>query len=160
MFLRLKTKYALNRQLFKICITNNLYFIINLYLKFVSWSKNIQSIELFSYMNLYFKNIFNISIFFLSQFQLYFIIVIFLQKQKNFLISVESLFFNFWWLERENSEMLGIFYEIKIDTRNLLLEYFNFFHPILHIFPSYGFFEYFFNHSRGLFMHYFNSLQL
>ncbi len=57
----------------------------------------------------------------------------------------DKIFFNYWWLEREIGELLGVFFEHKDDTRNLLLEYTNIFKPFLHFFPSYGLFELFYN---------------
>lgn len=63
----------------------------------------------------------------------------------NNVFSIENLFFNFWWLEREVSEMHGIVFLFKYDTRNLLLEYFNIFKPLKKQFPSYGLTEVYFN---------------
>ena len=39
------------------------------------------------------------------------------------LSSVDSLFKNANWLEREFSEMYGVFFNFKTDTRKLLLDY-------------------------------------
>ena len=60
-------------------------------------------------------------------------------------VSVENLYFNFWWLEREVAEMHGIVFLFKYDTRNLLLEYFNIFKPLKKQFPSFGLIEVYFN---------------
>ena len=59
--------------------------------------------------------------------------------------SLDNLFFNCWWLEREVSEMLGYRFYYKKDSRNLLLEYTNVFKPMLKFFPVIGFFELFFS---------------
>lgn len=61
------------------------------------------------------------------------------------LASLDNLFDNLWWLEREASESYGIFFEFKEDHRNLLLEYLNVFRPGLRTFPSSGIFEVFFH---------------
>jgi NADH:ubiquinone oxidoreductase subunit C len=64
---------------------------------------------------------------------------------KNFQISLDNLYYNFWWLEREVSEMHGIIFLFKFDTRNLLLEYFSIFKPLKKQFPSFGLVEIYFN---------------
>lgn len=70
-------------------------------------------------------------------------------------VSLDKVFFNYWWLEREVGEMIGVFFEYKEDTRNLLLEYMNIFRPLLKLFPVCGVLELFFDtvaqtiHHRG-----------
>nr|YP_011027853.1 NADH dehydrogenase subunit 9 [Euplotes cristatus]UPM52063.1 NADH dehydrogenase subunit 9 [Euplotes cristatus] len=59
--------------------------------------------------------------------------------------TIDNLFDAAWWLEREASEGVGIFFLFKEDGRNLLLEYSNVFKPLLREFPSFGFFELTFN---------------
>lgn len=59
--------------------------------------------------------------------------------------SQDKVFFNYWWLEREIGEMVGVFFEHKEDTRNLLLEYMNVFRPLLKLFPVCGVLELFFD---------------
>lgn len=75
-------------------------------------------------------------------------------------ISAEPLFFNFWWLEREVFEMSGVYFFNKVDSRNLLMEYFNFFNPLIRNFPVVGYTEVFFNPSRGLLSHIPATLQI
>ena len=59
--------------------------------------------------------------------------------------SIETLFFNSNWLEREVAEMTGIFFSNKLDSRNLLLMYGDVFSPLLKYFSSVGLYEYFYN---------------
>jgi NADH:ubiquinone oxidoreductase subunit C len=74
--------------------------------------------------------------------------------------SVASLFSNYWWLERESSELLGVNFEFKYDSRNLLLEYTNVLKPLSRFFPSVGFFEFFFNCLLSRLVSYYPSLQV
>ena len=55
--------------------------------------------------------------------------------------TIEDLFYNANWAEREVSEMSGLFFSSKNDTRNLLMPYGEFFHPLKKISPSIGLFE-------------------
>lgn len=59
--------------------------------------------------------------------------------------TVEDIFYNANWLEREVSEMFGIFFYKKLDTRNLLLEYNTMNHPFLKNFSCEGNFEIYYN---------------
>jgi len=52
--------------------------------------------------------------------------------------SIDVLFKNCNWLERETSEMYGINFLFKQDTRKLLLDYSKIEHPMLKDFPSEG----------------------
>ena len=52
--------------------------------------------------------------------------------------SIDRLFSNANWLERETSEMYGIHYKWKTDTRKLLLDYSKIEHPMLKEFQSEG----------------------
>lgn len=53
--------------------------------------------------------------------------------------SIESLFYNASWLERETSEMYGIAFNFKKDIRNLLLDYSKNEYPLLKDFPVEGY---------------------
>ena len=59
--------------------------------------------------------------------------------------SIESIFFNSNWLEREVSEMYGVYFFQKNDCRNLLLNYSSFENPMLKDFPCEGFQEIYYN---------------
>ena len=52
--------------------------------------------------------------------------------------SVDGIFKNCNWLEREISEMYGLHFEFKTDSRKLLLDYSKIEHPMLKDFPSEG----------------------
>lgn len=54
------------------------------------------------------------------------------------IFSIDTLFKNCNWLERETSEMYGINFLFKQDTRKLLLDYSKIEHPMLKNFPSEG----------------------
>lgn len=55
--------------------------------------------------------------------------------------SIEKLFKNANWLEREASEMYGLNFFFKKDTRTLLLDYSKNEHPMLKEYPSEGYGE-------------------
>lgn len=57
------------------------------------------------------------------------------------LVSIDSIFLNANWLERELSEMYGVFYCKKLDQRNLLLDYTFLDSPMRKSFPSVGYEE-------------------
>lgn len=56
----------------------------------------------------------------------------------NTISSVDRLFKNCNWLEREASEMYGVIFIGKMDSRKLLLDYSKIEHPMLKDFPSEG----------------------
>lgn len=74
--------------------------------------------------------------------------------------TLEKLFFNFWWMEREVSELYGIYFYYKQDNRNLLTEYFNTLKPMLRKFPSVGLFEIFYDSYKKTTIHNYISLQI
>lgn len=59
--------------------------------------------------------------------------------------SITELFLNANWLEREASELSGVFYLLKKDTRNLMLPYGDSSFPFKKSFPSIGYRELFYN---------------
>lgn len=63
----------------------------------------------------------------------------------NKINSIANLFNNAQWVERELSEMFGIFFLRKLDSRNLLLDYSYFGYPLLKVFPVTGNVEIYFN---------------
>ncbi len=67
------------------------------------------------------------------------------QKQVKKIPSVDRYFLNANWLERESSEMYGVFFFFKRDTRKLLLDYSKVENPLLKDFPSEGFYNVFYN---------------
>lgn len=140
---------SVGRVVIKALVPVNYYKPLMLFLCFSTFLKYAQSLDFF-----FFKNIVNlkttaVSIFFLTHTKSYFILLTFLKFNSAVnsprFFSIDSFFFNFWWLEREASEMSGIFFINKFDKRNLLLEYLNYFKPMDRMFPAYGVYEVFFS---------------
>ena len=65
--------------------------------------------------------------------------------KKNPTHSVEKLYKNANWIERETSEMFGVNFKHKKDIRKLLTDYSNFENPLLKSYPCEGFFDVFYN---------------
>lgn len=68
-----------------------------------------------------------------------------LNTKKINLYSLDKIYKNANWLERETSEMYGVLYYWKNDSRKLLLEYSKVEYPLLKDFPSEGVQDVFFN---------------
>lgn len=64
-------------------------------------------------------------------------IIFFFPKTKQ-LNSVDSVYPSACWLERELSEMFGVYFNSKVDSRNLLLDYSLNENPLLKAYPSVG----------------------
>ncbi len=64
---------------------------------------------------------------------------------KSYIWSVDKIFLNANWLERETSEMYGILFYWKNDLRKLLLDYSKIENPLLKDFPSEGITDVFFS---------------
>lgn len=75
--------------------------------------------------------------------------LIFLINLKNnfkpYMYSIDKIFPNANWLERETSEMYGILYYFKSDVRKLLLDYSKIENPLLKDFSSEGIQDVFYN---------------
>lgn len=54
---------------------------------------------------------------------------------------MESLFRNLRWLEREAAELLGLFFEAKVDRRSLFTPPYLYTAPLRKAFPTGGFYE-------------------
>lgn len=67
-----------------------------------------------------------------------FTLFIILNKLSKSLDSIDRIYSNANWLERETSEMYGINYKWKLDTRKLLLDYSKIEHPLLKEYQSEG----------------------
>lgn len=59
--------------------------------------------------------------------------------------TIDNIYYNSSWLERENSEMYGINYINKKDNRSLLLDYSRNEYPMLKDFPTEGYDEIYFD---------------
>lgn len=69
----------------------------------------------------------------------------YINNNYNYISSIDSIYKSAGWVERETSEMYGIHYINKRDTRKLLLDYSKSEYPLLKDFPSEGLQEVFFN---------------
>lgn len=86
--------------------------------------------------------IFNIYYFYLTKIRLTFILT---SNSTNNITSIENLYKNANWLERETSEMFGINYIFKKDQRILLLDYSKSENPLLKDFPTEGYMDIYYN---------------
>jgi len=68
-----------------------------------------------------------------------------LTSQTNLVQSISPLYLNANWAEREFSEMFGVVFKNKNDSRKLLLDYSFVGFPLLKTFSLTGYFELFFN---------------
>jgi len=64
---------------------------------------------------------------------------------KSHFQSIDLVYNNAGWIERETSEMFGINYSFKKDLRKLLLDYSTLENHLLKLYPSEGFFDVFYN---------------
>ena len=64
---------------------------------------------------------------------------------KHYINSIDKIYKNANWLERETSEMYGLLYYWKSDTRKLLLDYAKMENPMLKDFPCEGIQDVFYN---------------
>lgn len=158
-------------------ITNQIYlYYLSLHLKLSTIFYSTQLVDLFAYdlptnLNLPFLNKHNFSKISLLNnsvlvynfhsilFQQRFFIFILNTPQTNInknsinwtsLNSITELFFNANWLEREMSELHGIFFSGKKDLRNLMLQYGDTSAPLQKAFPSIGVREIFYDSTTDL----------
>lgn len=134
--------YAINIFLKKELFLNNITLIENSAID----TKNYNSIDNYS-INKYFKD--NNTILFYNYYN-YFCknkITLFIITNRLFksIDSIDRLFPNANWLERETSEMYGINFKWKMDTRKLLLDYSKIENPLLKDFQSEGLQDVFYN---------------
>ncbi len=108
-----------------------------------AYNLNYKSIKNDSKMHLYNQNL-NILVKIFNQWIYNFNYVLFTTVKKS-INSVETLFLNSIWLEREYSELNGIYILNKNDNRNLLLQYNDSTNPLVKSFQVVGFFELFYN---------------
>lgn len=153
-------------------ITETNFYYLSLHLKLSSLFYSTQLIDIFSYELPFNKNISNKenkislinnslivynfhSILFQQRF---FVFVVSNSKQNikknninwNSLNSITELFLNANWLEREVSELHGIFFSNKKDLRNLMLTYGDTSAPLRKSFPSIGIKEVFYDSVSDL----------
>lgn len=135
-------------------------------LRFSSILQYCQSLDFFSYNSSLVNNTTAVYLFFLKPFFNYINLFSLSLKTKikyfknYYTFSVTSIFSNYWWLEREAAELTDILFFNKFDNRNLLLEYFILFKPMLRTFPSFGIYELFYDTFNFNLIHSKPSLQL
>lgn len=107
---------------------------------------NQNDLNKFSLENFFFKNkllvFYNYYNYYLRSKITLFIILNNISKSMD---SIDRIFSNANWLERETSEMYGVHYKWKIDTRKLLLDYSKIENPMLKEFQSEGVQDAFYN---------------
>jgi len=99
-------------------------------------------------LNIFFKNnkILNFYLYYFFNLKLKILFLINLKNNyKPYLYSIDKIFLNANWLERETSEMYGILYYFKYDMRKLLLDYSKLENPMLKDFSSEGIQDVFYN---------------
>lgn len=67
------------------------------------------------------------------------------ELNNNSYVSIDKIYNNANWIERETSEMYNILYYFKNDTRRLLLDYSKVENPLMKNYPSAGYVELFYN---------------
>ena len=106
----------------------------------LKYSKILPKIDTILVDNRFF--VFNIYYLYLTKIRLTFILN---SNGTNNITSIENLYKNANWLERETSEMFGINYTLKKDQRILLLDYSKSENPLLKDFPTEGYMDIYYN---------------
>ena len=130
-------------------VTANKYYWFFLIIKLSSYFKYTNIIDIIAYQNNYNKNLFicytiynytyNLSIkLFITDYTCHKIF-------KNHKISIENLYYNCLWFERELAEMFNIIFKYKKDTRNLLLPYLDSTYPLKKNYPTIGYYNILYN---------------
>jgi len=131
--------YAINVFLKKELFLNNITLIENTAIDVTNFNINNSSYENSNIINYFYKN----NILLMYNYYNYFTkgkitLFIILNNLSKSLDSIDRLFSNANWLERETSEMYGINYKWKTDTRKLLLDYSKIENPMLKEFQCEG----------------------
>jgi len=100
----------------------------------LKYSQIIPKTEIFNFKDRFL--IYNIYYFYFTKVK-----ITFVQSTNYKIDSIDSIFRNASWLEREVSEMFGIYYTNKKDNRSLLLDYSRNEFPMLKDFPTEGYYE-------------------
>lgn len=131
--------YAINVFLKKELFLNNISLIENTAIDTSNYNLNANNYAEHNLLNYFYKNniilLYNYYNYFCKSKITFFIVLNNLVKSID---SVDRLFSNANWLERETSEMYGINYKWKTDTRKLLLDYSKIENPMLKEFQSEG----------------------
>lgn len=107
-------------------------------------NKSINSYNLNSYIlsKLYFYNYY---LFYFYTIKVKLFLLVYNLKNNLEFNSLDSIILNANWLERETSEMYGIFFRSKKDTRKLLLDYSRSEYPLRKDFSSEGYVDFFYS---------------
>lgn len=131
--------YAINVFLKKELFLNNITLVENTAIDISNYNLTPNNLENYDLLNYFYKNnlilLYNYYNYFCKNKITFFIILNNLSKSID---SIDRLFNNANWLERETSEMYGINYRWKTDTRKLLLDYSKIENPMLKEFQSEG----------------------
>lgn len=131
--------YAINVFLKKELFLNNITLVENTAIDISNYNLTSNNLENYDLLNYFYKNnlilLYNYYNYFCKNKITFFIILNNLSKSID---SIDRLFNNANWLERETSEMYGINYRWKTDTRKLLLDYSKIENPMLKEFQSEG----------------------
>jgi len=147
----------INYNHYLLIISQNWYFVFNKFLKneffctnnFIVEMSIIDMLLYFTKNQLFLKNFEKIRFLLFINYYFYklkckFTIFIPLNLKKK-ILSIETIYANTSWLEREVSELFGIFFLNKIDNRNLLLDYSQFDYPMRKDFNCEGYTDIFYN---------------
>ena len=144
---------------FFMVIDNNWFYLLNIFFKHELFFNNSILIESSAIDSLKFNQINeNLELFFKKNriiifYSYYFytlklklnVILLYNFLKKTKINSIDKLYKNANWLERESSEMFGINYTNKKDIRKLLLDYTKIENPLLKDFPAEGYSEAFYD---------------
>lgn len=106
-----------NKKSYALLCESNVVYLCTLFLRFSSYTVDTALIDL-----TVFNGIFNHSFYYNFRIDSHKRLYLF-TFTKDFILSIEDLYQNANWFEREASEMFNIFYKNSTDTRNLLLAY-------------------------------------
>ena len=105
---------------------------------------NSVNLELDYLYNFYSKNkiLFNVFYFYFIKIRITFFSFL---NNSTLVESTDTIYSNSAWLERETSEMFGVFFKFKKDSRCLLLDYSKNENPMLKSFPCEGYYDIYYN---------------
>ena len=156
----------LNNNTNSIIISNNLLYLLSLHLRFSSLFYTAQLVDIFSYEVLSHNNptsnkkssnsivVYNFHVLNTNSKFFFFVKIpssvfdfsnLLKKKSLHSILSITELFFSANWLEREVTELNGVFFTGKKDLRNLMLQYGDSSVPFQKSFPSIGLKEMYYN---------------
>lgn len=133
-FIPKKWYYGLNIFIKKELFYNNSFLVEMSAIDTLKYNKIIPKSEYFNFKDRFL--VFNIYYFYFIKIK-----ITFIQSTNNWIDSIDSIYKNSNWLEREVSEMFGLNFINKKDNRSLLLDYSRNEFPMLKDFPTEGYYE-------------------